>query len=510
MNNQKFLSIIIPAYNEAARIGNTLHRIERYFNDRSGAFSYEINDFAVFPTIAAVFGIALAIGVRFLNIGYNTAFNDEAIYIVIGKLGLFQWDWWSYNAKSWMAGLPYIYPPLAAIASQSYGIVGARLLSVFMSILILEEVYRFTRTFYIYEKKHANLAGLIAAFFAGFAAVGLFVSRLATYDALSILLLLFSINLLVSAHTRNDGRDYFLSALAIFFAIATKIIIAAYIPLLLMLSLAHVRQPVIRALWARYFIAPLGILLLCLVLINADGFLMYAKSQIGREYISLSAIVAAFWRNAKYAILLGVPAMAAGMVWGERGKIILLAAAASMIPTIHFITHRLATLDKHSFLFIIFMSVIIGHGISVLLYQKYLQLAGTCVLIAAALFYMRAEARYLDELEHGWINADAMLAVLAEHTRLGNKVLSEQGASTILYLYNKIPPENVTTFDWMEYQGMTGEDAYLQAVRDGYFDFIELDGQFNPNLAAKIQPELEGKYSRVYFETPFEIYARSF
>jgi hypothetical protein len=37
--------------------------------------------------------------IRILNLNYNTAFNDEAIYIVIGRMGLFASDWWSYGAN---------------------------------------------------------------------------------------------------------------------------------------------------------------------------------------------------------------------------------------------------------------------------------------------------------------------------------------------------------------------------------------------------------------------------
>lgn len=504
--NNPILSIVIPAYNEALRIGNTLRSLEQYFSNEKNTKST-----MALPTLLALSGLVMAAGVRFWNLGYNSAFNDEAIYIVIGKLGLFQWDWWSYNAKSWMAGLPYIYPPLAALASQSYGIVGARLLSVFVSLLILEEIYRLARYFYIYDKKEAHLAGLLAALFAGFSAVGLFVSRLATYDALAILLLLFSINLLAQAHIRGDGRDYFLSALAIFFAIATKIIIAAYLPLLFVLSLAYIKSARIRTLWLRYFVVPLGALLLGLAWINADGFATYAQSQIGREHISTITILSAFWDSTKYALMLGIPTILMGLWWGNRGRIILLVVAASMIPLIHVITHRLATLDKHSFFFIIFMSIIIGHGISALLHKKHLQLIGTAVLVTLSLFYVQAESKYLYIMEHSWKNTDAMLAVLAEKTEPGNKVLSEEGAATILALYDKTSPVNVTTFDWMQYQNMMGDEAYVQAVRDSYFDLIELDGQTESfDLIGKIRAEMKGSYTRIYYDAPFEIYARSF
>src|SRR3989304_10223442 len=73
--------------------------------------------------------------IRAVNLSYNSPFNDEAIYIVIGKMGLFGGDWTSYNAASWMAGLPFLYPPLAGVGFELGGIVGARMLSVVFGVL---------------------------------------------------------------------------------------------------------------------------------------------------------------------------------------------------------------------------------------------------------------------------------------------------------------------------------------------------------------------------------------
>ena len=51
---------------------------------------------------------AMAFFVRLYNLNYNSPFSDEALYVVVGKLGIFQHDWFSYNAKIWMGGLSYV------------------------------------------------------------------------------------------------------------------------------------------------------------------------------------------------------------------------------------------------------------------------------------------------------------------------------------------------------------------------------------------------------------------
>ena len=61
--------------------------------------------------------------VRTINLSYNIPFYDEAVYVVIGRLGLYQHDWWSYNAASWVAGSSFLYPSLAALSYNLRGIV---------------------------------------------------------------------------------------------------------------------------------------------------------------------------------------------------------------------------------------------------------------------------------------------------------------------------------------------------------------------------------------------------
>src|SRR4030043_1808519 len=164
--------------------------------------------------------------VRVINLNYNSAFNDEGVYIVVGKMELFTGDWWSYGANLWMAGLPYIYPPLTALAYQIGGLMGSRFLNVIFGVLLIEEVYRFTRLINLFDEKVNQLAGLIAAFLVGFSAIGFYVSELATYDILSFFLLLFAINSFLKAKRYENGKYYFLTAITLLIAFLTKIIMA--------------------------------------------------------------------------------------------------------------------------------------------------------------------------------------------------------------------------------------------------------------------------------------------
>src|SRR6266852_5974158 len=111
--------------------------------------SYLINVYKAFRfenwhLIVLLLILSVAFAVRFYNLNYNSPFSDEATYIVIGRLGIFQGDWWTYNASAWLAGFPYIYPPMTAIASMTAGILGSRFLNVLLGVLTVEAVFLLT------------------------------------------------------------------------------------------------------------------------------------------------------------------------------------------------------------------------------------------------------------------------------------------------------------------------------------------------------------------------------
>ena len=114
----------------------------------------------------------------------------------------------------------------------------------------------------------------------------------------------------------------------------------------------------------------------------------------------------------------------------------------------------------------------------------------------------------MQNLESKWKDASSMQYMLKTRIKPDSHILAEEGGATILALYDTVPPSQVTTLDWFEYAGLTGDEAYLQAIRDGYFDYIELDGQAEAQekLADKIREIMSPQYNIVYNEHPFEIY----
>jgi 4-amino-4-deoxy-L-arabinose transferase-like glycosyltransferase len=465
--------------------------------------------------------IGIGFILRVINLNYNSPFNDEAIYIVLGRLGLFQGDWWTYNAAAWMAGQPYIYPSLSAIAYITGGIIGSRFLNVIFGVLAIEAVFNFTRL--ISPSKDKDLAGLISALVLATAGVSLYISRLATFDLLSFYLFLLSLNFLLTAGKANQnyGKWYFLAFIFLILSFFTKIIIAAYIPFVVIFSYYYAQKLGIksRSYWLKYFFFPLVAAIIWYLVFNYYNLLVYAASQVARDKNSSIDILAEFWSNTQYIWYL----WAAGSIglWLKKQWRLWLAftLAALIIPVIHLASHRQPTLDKHTYLSVLFLIPLISIGLSNLItYLRYLPariFTGISVLFLLIFFsiisYQKAQS--YNKL---WHNYDPLLAYLAAQVKPGERVLAEVGAAAILATYDHNYPTNTNTFDWFEYKHLQGKSAYLAAIKDGYFNYIELDGgdqtlgEIHSTMHNLILDNIATNYRPVYNQDEFIVYQRTF
>lgn len=451
-----------------------------------------------------------------ISINYNSAFNDEAIYIVIGRMGLFANDWWSYGAKLWMAGVPYIYPPLSAMAYQFGGIIGSRFLNVIFGVLLVEEVYRFTKLINLYDEKTNKLASLIAAFLAAFSGIGIFVSKLATYDMPSFLLLMLGINSFLKAKNFTNGKYYFLSFFCIFMAFLTKIVIAVFFPILFVLSvfILKARDLKHRKAAITYLYLPLILGGLFYLFLYRDNLMTYiiTHKDLGKagNYMDLLSLI---WEETKILLLLFIP-VAFMILSSKRFKgFISLTLLSLAIPLFHLSLLRFATLDKHLYLTVIFLSVLTGYGISlaILNKNKLLSKVTKSVLPFLIILYLYSSSQVLTRREFEWRNTYVLQNYFKEKIQPGDKVLTEEGGSVILALYDKIfPPTSIVTFDWIDYSGLQNSKGYLQAVSDVYFDYIQLDNikhDDNP-LNREIRKALVSNYSLSYKNDNFEVYEK--
>lgn len=454
--------------------------------------------------------------VRVVNLNYNSAFNDEAIYIVVGRMGLFANDWWSYGAKEWMAGLPHIYPSLSTLAYQTGGLIGSRLLNVVLGTILVEEVFRFTNLINLYDDKTNKVAALVAAFIAGFSGIGIFVSKLATYDMASFLLLMLGINSFLKAEHFDNGKYYFLAFIGLYLAFLTKIISAVFFPPLFVLSLYLIwkRPKKHQNLAILYLYLPFILAMAVYGYSNLENLITFVgthKDQGKSGYLTILQII---WNETKFCLMFLIPA---GITLSRNKRFkqfAVLTALASVVPLFHLALRRYATLDKHMYLSIIFFSVIIGYGISLIIHQstKIKKLLVKTALIVTSLLFVIDSCFMVNEHQQEWKNTKSLGQFISGKVKKGDKILTEDGAAVILSLYENIfPPGNIITFSWIDYSGFTGDQGYFQALKDVYFDYIEIDNEFEGKneLKQEIKQSIAVNYSLIYRTGSFEVYEKN-
>lgn len=460
--------------------------------------------------------LVFAFFVRVIGINYNTAFNDEAIYIVVGRMGLFAHDWWSYGAKLWMAGLPYIYPPLTALSFETGGLMGSRLLNIIFGVFLVEEIYRFTKLLNLFDEKTNRLAAIIAMFIAAFSGIGIFVSKLATYDIPSFFLLILGINSFLKARMFDNGKYYFLSFFCIFMAFLTKIVVAIFFPILLILSYLEFRNfsSSKKKLMLTYLYIPFFLASLLYVVFYHDNIITYVVTHQGQgKADSYFDILSLIWREAQLPIILSLPSAILLTVYKKSKEALGLLILSLVIPLFHLPLLRLATLDKHLYLSVIFISSLAGYGISLIFYskKKILSVFAKGIIVLLIIFSFFSAQSLLRDKEKEWDNSSDIQKYLRENVKPGDKILTEEGGAIVLSLYDEIfPPKSVTTFDWIDYAGYPGEAGYTQAVSDSYFDYIQLDDNYTGenSLKEKIRKRLTNNYELAFAKGPYLIYEK--
>jgi 4-amino-4-deoxy-L-arabinose transferase-like glycosyltransferase len=469
------------------------------------------------PLLVLTSILLVALATRVINLNYNTPFNDEAIYIVVGKLGLFQKDWQTYGAANWMAGWPYLYPSLAALGYVFGGIVGSRFLNVLLGMLTFEIIYLLTLE-YLPSGKHSHLSGLIAATLIAATPVSFYVSRLATYDMPSFFLFFLGLLFLETAHHSSSlpGKYYLLSALALSLGVLTKYVILPYIPLVVVYSFSRAFRHSQRfSFWKYYFFLPLSLALGIYGLANINNLIEYLAIPTSNETYQLSEMLTGLWQDVSYMLVFWAIG-SLGLIFSRRFLAWLtLTFAAVWIALPHLILHRAPwSLTKHVFLSLGFISILAGLGIYSLVSRlpRSLYFSALATLTTGVLIFWLVSFQQAQRFNTLWPNTAAASDFLTSHSRLGSKILTQTGDETILALYDQNPPFNITTFDWIGYRQLPAHQAYAQAVSDGYFDLIELltpDTPTTPEFTQVgeiVRQNLPTRYRLSYSDSAVEIY----
>lgn len=468
-----------------------------------------------------IFLISLLCVVYLYNLNYNSPFSDEAIYIVLGKLGLFQWDWTSYAAGNWMAGSLFAYPPLTALAYSSFGIVGSRLLNVIFGLASVITIAAIAAE--LVPPRLATTTRLATLIIFGFSGLSLLVSRLATYDMPAFYFFFLSLYALLKANHAPalPGKWYFLSAVSLTLAILMKVIILGYAPFLVVIALYQIVRdphPQRRFFFWRYYLLPLSFIGLFYLFFQVPGLRVYFSTHKSVELASYSQIITSV---SQYLLIL-IPLWLTGtllLLSYKRIKIwAITTLAAFWIIGLHLFAHRLATFDKHLYFTHAFVSILVGIGLGYLTNYPHAQLKRFVLALALVILIPTLTLSATLGYQYGetWENTDGVNSFLKTVIKTGDYILSEEGPTTMLATYQQNHPLQTATFDWYEYQGHEGIEAYGQAVKDAHFNYLvlyqDIDqvNDLNQEVQQIVESTKDDTYQPVYQDNSFIVYQREY
>jgi len=450
---------------------------------------------------------------------HNTAFEDEALYLYAGhhEIAWLLHHTSTYdNYSTYFSGAPFLYPVLGGAMDGVFGLEGARALSLVFMLGATCFVWGVTRRLY-----GRPAAACAAALFA-VAAPTLFLSRLATYDPMSLFLLSFSLWIVV-ATARRMAPLVLLAVPPAVLAVGTKYAGLLYVPTIVLVAVFVGRYGGrIRGTGeARYrgWIAAIGRGLLFTL---AFAALVYGWLKLlGPSYVagitSTTTDRASGGDSLGYILTLaaelgaGVAALAFIGIWvdarlakengANRGELatrvllsLALAGTALLAPAYQVHLHTATSLQKHVGFGLLFAAPVAGVALAALLRVGARDPRRLFAGLVVSLVLTWAAIAQSTQLYDGWPNSSRMVADLQTQVRpVTDRILAEEDEVPRYYLSNLTEPYQwYSTFSFTYTtktgQVLSGVPAYQQAITDEYFSLIVL--RFGPT--AGLDNQIDG------------------
>jgi 4-amino-4-deoxy-L-arabinose transferase-like glycosyltransferase len=438
--------------------------------------------------------IAVAWYLRAHDPRYSSAYMDESIYVLYGRMFLsrhfetpidhplnFSFGW-------------YLWPILAAWADRIAGLAGVRELAAAMGTVVICAAYGFTKR--LFSRGVALASALVLAFLGP----AVLVSRVATRDIGSLFFFALGLWMFVWAWQQTKGRQWpawFAASLLMFAAFLCKYLVAIYFPFLVLILLRKGR----RALLA--FLAPLAVLCAAYAICFHASLaaLMHYGSAYGSLRASPSDALQIYFTHRWDFWILVVLAFITWFFTKELGrwKLSLLWCGAAILPLFQLISRADYDYWKHinySFLFLVPLAMA---GLLSLLRRagplSYKIASSVIVVCLAVCFGWISSAWHIDQFVF-WPNTEPIAAYFQGRLSPSARVLVDD---TVFRYYFSPPLHQWQIVDpfYFRYGSSTGAPAYSAAVANGLFDYVVLDGGIGDDahqMAAAIAPELASRY----------------
>lgn len=458
----------------------------------------------------------------------NTAFADEALYLYAGHLQLDQLlDGRPLRPEftTYFSGSPVLYPIVAAAVDSTFGLAGARALSLVFMLGTTVLLYSLSRLLF------NELAGLCAAALFSTTQSTLFLGHFATYDAMAIFLLALAAWIVIRGARSSSILVCIVAALVIAVGAAVKYATLMFVPTVVMLAALTAfvhhrwRGSVLRVIMLCTF--TFAILAGALVLAGDDYIEGLRVTTTARDHGNADPsdllLNSMKWGGGLFALsLIGTVAYVLRERMGGAPRDVrredrarpwrlalasLLCGTALLAPAYQIHLHTSVSLHKHIGYGLLFAAPIAGVGLARIMgaHFRYPQL--TIVTWVTLLTLGISQSRYL---YHGWADSTQIVSMLRSELKPQGRYLVENDTVPKYYLRAETTPEqwiSTYTIDYTDPRGerLSGERGYLTALSDGHFDVIVLEGTVTKELDRLLVRQLRAndKY-RMLGKVPFQ------
>lgn len=478
--------------------------------------------------------ILASIYVRLIDIGYNTLFLDEAIYVTVGNEVLNQN--FDQNAISWMFG-SYLFPITATVANYIGGEVGVRILSVLLNMVAIVAVYLAARRLF-----GSVVAALTLILFA-FNGPNISLAQQAVYDGMSVMFLAVALCFGIYAATATE-RQHIRSLLVAMGVAFTFSILAKYISLLYAPALFGVvfgirivkARSIAKFFWQMdwvYAFLPILLIFGTYVIVQFNDLQTVFTGQYASQKSPRLDILIAIINDIGIISLIAILGMVM-LIFSQyrylmtktklmRGIYVLLFTSIFssfwLLPLYHFVTSNARSLYKHEVFALVFLCPVAAYGIYT--FVQYLSPTTTTpvsstvrfgknviIMAIGVVLWLNGQFGLAQhyQYQYSWPTAQGVVSFLQQQPI--NSETRILGSASAIYEYYLGMTIEETRKIWVNiwyvnFFGLQGVDAIKVAIDTCQFDYIITDNYYATTIDKIIEVSVQSNpfYELVYSDT---------
>jgi 4-amino-4-deoxy-L-arabinose transferase-like glycosyltransferase len=433
---------------------------------------------------------------------HNTISGDEAVYTTAGHAVIAHWLHGTPlpNFGSYFSGSVSLYPVLSAVLERIGGIFVQRAFSTVCMLAVT------TLLFLTARRIVGPAAALMGALLFATYAPTLFLSRLATFDAPSLLLLAIAIYLCVRAAQSDNPWPLLAVGPLLALAYATKYVTIEFDPVVIafLIAVAAVEQS--RRRTAILTVTALGSAVLsgvvCLLLLTNTDFRGIANtSSPSRHVLHPASYQTMAWLFVRHGGVLFALAVLGAWLTPRRYRWVAGVGLIGLVTPVvtQSLIHESTSIFKHMAFGLFFSAPYAGLAVSTML-QRGRAHALRSAVAAAVLVYCLIAGQLLirGTFDYGWPNATKTVAYLRTQVTGKGRYFAEDNLVYAYYLANHTNVNQwASTYSYFYFTPahlLSGKDAMLAAIRARRFQLVVLEDDVTRSLDQQLIPTLKRYY----------------